>query len=156
MKLECPMLTSTEPWEEFRPIVTDLFFIRYSNSRPSSRATADPNIPLTTAIFRVVAQSFGNIYETETCQRLRRYGKEITSGIYDEGKSNITPLIIWLGTCQTGGGQRLQPTAVKTRQKSGASANQKQPNGRKCIDRHLFQPIEIPQGQVDALEVYQL
>ena len=43
MKLECPMLTSTEPCEEFRPMVTDLFFIRYSNSRPSSRAT-DPDI----------------------------------------------------------------------------------------------------------------
>ena len=51
MKLEWPMLTSTEPCDEFRPMVTDLFFIRYSNSRPSSRATADPDIPLTTAIF---------------------------------------------------------------------------------------------------------
>lgn len=33
-------------------MVTDLFFMRYSNSRPSSRATADPDIPLTIAIFK--------------------------------------------------------------------------------------------------------
>lgn len=61
MKLEWPMLTSTEPWEEFRPIVTDLFFMRYSNSRPSSRAIADPNIPLTTAIFQ--SEVFGADFE---------------------------------------------------------------------------------------------
>lgn len=34
------MLTSTEPCDELRPMVTERFFIRYSNSRPSSRATA--------------------------------------------------------------------------------------------------------------------
>lgn len=44
------MLTSTEPWDEFRPMVTERFFIRYSNSRPSSRATAGSDNPLTTAI----------------------------------------------------------------------------------------------------------
>lgn len=49
MKLECPMLTSTEPCEEFRPTVTERFFIMYSNSRPSSRATG-PDDPLTTAM----------------------------------------------------------------------------------------------------------
>lgn len=40
MKLEWPMLTSTEPCDELRPMVTERFFMRYSNSRPSSRATA--------------------------------------------------------------------------------------------------------------------
>lgn len=34
------MLTSTEPCDELRPMVTERFFMRYSNSRPSSRATA--------------------------------------------------------------------------------------------------------------------
>ena len=71
MKLEWPMLTSTEPCEEFRPMVTDLFFIRYSNSRPSSRATADPDIPLTTAIFRSICWRFGGVFCAETYKRLQ-------------------------------------------------------------------------------------
>lgn len=39
------MLTSTEPCEELRPMVTERFFMRYSNSRPSSRATAAAAVP---------------------------------------------------------------------------------------------------------------
>lgn len=40
MKLECPMLTSTEPCEEFRPTVTVLCRITNSKSLPSNRARA--------------------------------------------------------------------------------------------------------------------
>ena len=42
MKLKRPRLTSTEPCDEFRPMVTERFFIRYSNSRPSRRSIAQP------------------------------------------------------------------------------------------------------------------
>lgn len=40
IKLEWPMLMSTEPWDEFRPMVTVLLRMTNSKSRPSSLAKA--------------------------------------------------------------------------------------------------------------------
>lgn len=64
------MLTSTEPWEEFLPTVTERFFIRYSNSRPSSRATADPDTPLT-AIFLIRTALGVDLPLQSGCRRIK-------------------------------------------------------------------------------------
>lgn len=44
MKLECPIFTSTEPLELFRPTIIFFCRTRYSNSRPSNLAIAVPSV----------------------------------------------------------------------------------------------------------------
>lgn len=132
MKLEWPMLTSTEPWDEFRPIVTDLFFMRYSNSRPSSRAIADPNIPLTTAIFqsKVSGADFDVWKEQEfsdKCDQLK--GFVFWPGLIRRGVKFYTVEDLARNVPDRGT-QPLRPTTVKRKAGSERDADQSKADKR--------------------------
>lgn len=117
------MLTSTEPCDEFRPMVTERFFIRYSNSRPSSRATTDPDIPLT-AIF--ISLKFPSREISKWSSRRLMLGREACLQNL-VGGSNQRMRNKYEGTCQPGdSGSNPQP---RQRERENDKLYQTNPGG---------------------------